>query len=123
MRRETVRVGSGGEGNEFSITLVGASANESEVTSSSSQRRRCGWWGGGGSDPQTPKSDDGGANTRTNSARSTPPTNVSTPLTDVTGYGEDSKRDDDEMFLVSFDPKTPEIPRGSSMKGIERWGG
>ena len=32
---------------------------------------------GGGSDPQTPKSDDGGANTRTNSARSTPPTNVS----------------------------------------------
>ena len=77
--------------------------------------------GGGGSDPQTPKSDDGGANTRTNSARSTPPTNVSTPLTDVTGYGEDSKRDDDEMFLVSFDPKTPEIPRGSSMKGIERW--
>ena len=77
--------------------------------------------GGGGSDPQTPRSDDGGANTRTNSARSTPPTNVSTPLTDVTGYGEDSRRDDDEMFLVSFDPKTPEIPRGSSMKSIERW--
>ena len=46
---------------------------------------------------------------------------MSTPLTDVTGYGEDSKRDDDEMALVSFDPKTPEIPRGSSMKGIERW--
>ena len=76
---------------------------------------------GGGSDPQTPKSDDGGANTRTNSARSTPPTNVSTPLTDVTGYGEDSRRDDDEIFLVNFDPKTPEIPRGSSMKSIERW--
>ena len=75
--------------------------------------------GGGGDPPQTPKSED--PNTRTNSTRSTPTTNVSTPLSDVTGYGEDSRRDDDEMFLVSFDPKTPEIPQGDSMKGIEKW--
>ena len=119
--RETVRVGSGGEGNEFF-----------DYTRRRKRKRVRGYIEQQSTPPlrvvgaveaihkrqkattEVPIFED-------DSARSTPPTNVSTPLTDVTGYGEDSKRDDDEMFLVSFDPKTPEIPRGSSMKGIERW--